>query len=80
MRSFRSRVETASAQWSKEVMRSSPVILRRLESLPKATLESSLVMLRERDVVRGARLELTPEFRSREKIAALADEVDQYLR
>jgi len=26
-------VETASAQWSKEVMRSSPVILRRLESL-----------------------------------------------
>ena len=37
-------------------------------------------MLRERDVVRGARLELTAEFRSREKIAALADEVDQYLR
>jgi predicted nucleic acid-binding Zn ribbon protein len=26
-------VETASAQWSSEVMRSSPVILRRLESL-----------------------------------------------
>ena len=26
-------VETVSAQWSKEVMRSSPVILRRLESL-----------------------------------------------
>jgi len=26
-------VETASAQWSQEVMRSSPVILRRLESL-----------------------------------------------
>ena len=26
-------VETASAQWSKEVMRSSPVILRRLQSL-----------------------------------------------
>jgi glycerol-3-phosphate O-acyltransferase len=54
--------------------------VRRLESLSKATLESSLVMLRERDVVRGARLELTPEFRSREKIAALADEVDHYLR
>ena len=27
------RVETASAQWSKEVMRSSPVILKRLHSL-----------------------------------------------
>lgn len=26
-------VETASAQWSKEVMRASPVILKRLESL-----------------------------------------------
>ena len=26
-------VETASAQWSQEVMRSSPVILRRLQSL-----------------------------------------------
>jgi predicted nucleic acid-binding Zn ribbon protein len=26
-------VETASAQWSKEVMRSSPVILKRLQSL-----------------------------------------------
>ena len=26
-------VETASAQWSKEVMRSSPVILRRLQAL-----------------------------------------------
>ena len=26
-------VETASAQWSKEVMRSSPVILRRMQSL-----------------------------------------------
>ena len=54
--------------------------VRRLESLSKATLESSLVMLREREVVRGARLELTPEFRSREKIAELAEEVDQYLR
>jgi glycerol-3-phosphate O-acyltransferase len=54
--------------------------VRRIESLSKATLENSLVMLRERDVVRGARLEVTPEFRSREKIGALADEVDQYLR
>jgi len=26
-------VETASAQWSKEIMRSSPVIIRRLHSL-----------------------------------------------
>jgi hypothetical protein len=37
-------------------------------------------MLREREVVRGARLELTPEFRAREKIATLAEGVDQYLR
>jgi glycerol-3-phosphate O-acyltransferase len=54
--------------------------VRRIESLSKATLENSLVMLRDRDVVRGARLEVTPEFRSKEKIGALADEVDQYLR
>jgi glycerol-3-phosphate O-acyltransferase len=54
--------------------------VRRLESLSKATFENSLVMLREKDVVRGAKLELTPEFRSREKIAALAEEVERYLR
>jgi glycerol-3-phosphate O-acyltransferase len=54
--------------------------VRRLESLSKVTLENSLVMLREREVVRGARLELTPAFRGREKIAALAAEVDQYLK
>jgi glycerol-3-phosphate O-acyltransferase len=54
--------------------------VRRIESLSKATLESALVMLREREVVRGARLELTPAFRSREKLSALADEIDQYLR
>jgi len=54
--------------------------VRRIESLSKATLENALAMLREREVVRGARLELTPEFRNRSKIAALADEVDQYLR
>jgi len=54
--------------------------VRRLESLSKASLENGLGMLREREVVRGAKLELTPEFRSREKIAALAEEIDQYLR
>ena len=54
--------------------------VRRLESLSKVTLENSLVMLRDREVVRGARLELTPEYRSREKIAGLAEEVDQYLK
>ena len=54
--------------------------VRRIESLSKATLENALVMLREREVVRGARLELTPEFRSREKLNALADELDQYMR
>jgi glycerol-3-phosphate O-acyltransferase len=54
--------------------------VRRIESLSKATLENALVMLREREVVRGARLELTPEFRSREKLSALGDEIDQYMR
>ena len=54
--------------------------MRRIESLSKATLENAVAMLRERDVVRGARLELTPEFRSRSKLSALADELEQYLR
>jgi glycerol-3-phosphate O-acyltransferase len=54
--------------------------IRRIESLSKANLENALVMLREREVVRGARLELTPEFRSREKLSVLADEIDQYMR
>jgi glycerol-3-phosphate O-acyltransferase len=54
--------------------------VRRIESLSKATLENSLAMLREREVVRGARLELTPEWRSRAKLTALSEEVDHYLR
>jgi glycerol-3-phosphate O-acyltransferase len=54
--------------------------VRRIESLSKATLENALAMLREREVVRGARLELTPEFRSRQRLAALAEEVDLYMR
>jgi glycerol-3-phosphate O-acyltransferase len=54
--------------------------VRHLEALSKATLENALSMLRERDVVRGARLELSPEWRSAEKIEELADEVDVYLQ
>ena len=36
------RVDTASAQWAREVMRSSPVILRRLQSLLGADTVSSI--------------------------------------
>jgi predicted nucleic acid-binding Zn ribbon protein len=39
-------VETASAQWSQEVMRSSPVILRRLQSLLGADTVSRIEVCR----------------------------------
>jgi hypothetical protein len=37
-------------------------------------------MFRDRGVVVGAKLQLTPEWASREKVAALADEADRFLR
>jgi len=53
--------------------------IRRVESLSKATLENGIDALRDREVIRGAKVELTPEWRSREKVARLAEEVDRYL-
>ena len=56
------------------------LLLSKIEQRQNERAQNGLGMLREREVVRGAKLELTPEFRSREKIAALAEEIDQYLR
>ena len=53
--------------------------IRRIESLSKATLENGISVLRDREVIRGAKVELTPEWRSREKTAQLSEEVDRYL-
>jgi len=53
--------------------------IRRVESLSKATLENGIDVLRDREVIRGAKVELTPEWRPREKVAQLAEEVDRYL-
>ena len=43
-------VETASAQWSKEVMRSSPVILKRLQSLLGADVVERIEVCRTGNV------------------------------
>jgi len=43
-------IETASAQWSKEVMRSSPVILRRLQSLLGADVVDRIEVCRTVDI------------------------------
>jgi len=53
--------------------------IRRIESLSKATLENGISVLRDREVIRGAKVELTPEWRSRDRIVQLAEEVDRYL-
>jgi hypothetical protein len=50
-----------------------------VESLSKATLENGIAVLRDRDVIRGAKVELTPEWKPREKVTELAQEVDRYL-
>src|SRR5919201_1036931 len=52
----------------------------RLEALTRPTLENAVQMLRDRGVVVGAKLQLTPEWAAKEKVAALADEVDRFLR
>jgi hypothetical protein len=52
----------------------------RLEALTKPTLENAVQMLRDRGAVVGAKPQLTPDWTSREKVAALADEVDRFLR
>ncbi len=52
----------------------------RLEALSKPTLENALTMFRDRGVVIGAKLQLTPDWSSPEKLAALAEEADLFLR
>ncbi len=52
----------------------------RLEALTKPTLENALAMLRDRGVIIGAKMQLTPEYAAKEKLAALADEADLFLR
>jgi glycerol-3-phosphate O-acyltransferase len=79
------RGPVATREWSRQALDRGRAAwlagrVRRIESLSKATLENALAMLREREVVRGARLELTPEFRSHAKLGVLADEVDLYMK
>jgi hypothetical protein len=52
----------------------------RLEALTKPTLENAVQMFRDRGVVVGAKLQLTPEWASKEKVEALAGEADLFLR
>ena len=52
----------------------------RLEALTRPTLENAVQMFRDRGVVVGVKLQLTPEWASREKVAALAEEADRFLR
>ena len=52
----------------------------RLEALTKPTLENALQVFRDRGVVVGSRLQLTPEWSSREKLDGLAAETDVFLR
>ena len=52
----------------------------RLEALSRPTLENAVQMFRDRGVVVGARLSLTPEWASKEKLDELAHEADLFLR
>ena len=52
----------------------------RLEALSKPTLENALAMFRDRGVVIGSKLQLTPEWASGDKLASLAEEADLFLR
>jgi len=54
--------------------------IMRIEALSKPTLDNALSMFRDRGVVIGAKLSLTPEFAAKDKLSALADEADLFLR
>ena len=59
--------------------------VRRNESLSKATLDNALLMLRDSGVLlrgegKGAKLALAPEWQDPEKLAALAEQADLFLR
>ena len=52
----------------------------RLEALSKPSLENALAVFRDRGVVIGSKLSLTPEWASADKLASLAEEADLFLR
>jgi glycerol-3-phosphate O-acyltransferase len=54
--------------------------LLRLEALTKPTLDNAITMYRDRGVIIGANVSLTADYANREKVAALSEEVDQFLR
>ncbi len=54
--------------------------ISRLEALSKPTLENALAGFRDRGVVVGAKLQLTPEWASKERLATLGEEADRFLR
>lgn len=54
--------------------------IMRVEALVKPTIENALTMFRDRGVVIGAKMQVQPEWASKEKLAALADEADLFLR
>ena len=58
--------------------------IRRIEALSKATLENALVTYRERGALgpaegKGAKLALTGDWRTPEKLGGLAEEIDRFL-
>ena len=54
--------------------------ISRIEALTRPTLENAVQMLRDRGVIIGAKVALTPEYAAKEKLDALADEADLFLR
>ena len=52
----------------------------RLEALTKPTLENAIAMYRDRGVIIGSNVSLTPEFAARDKVLELTSEADQFLR
>lgn len=52
----------------------------RIEALSKPTLENALATFRDRGVVVGAKLQLTPDWASRDALSKLAEEADLFLR
>jgi len=52
----------------------------RVEALTKPTLENAVQLFRDRGVVVGSKLQLTPEWASREKLGELRNEANLFLR
>jgi glycerol-3-phosphate O-acyltransferase len=52
----------------------------RVEALTRPTLDNAVQLFRDRGVVVGSKLQLTPEWSSREKLSALTEEADLFLR